>query len=255
MKTTASNNLLRVLPGLLLCAAAFASFGAIAPAEAPAPRRNAARFEVKFMKGMIDHHFMAVMAAELCSTKDVEPELAELCESIIGRGAERISNLAQSLLAFSRPAREEHQPLDVNEVIERALELCHYHVLKGGVRLEKRLDPGLPRVLGTASLLEMALINLVVNAIQALDGEGLLTVSSTSRGEAVEVAVADTGPGIPPEIRDSLFEPFVTTKPEGRGTGLGLSTVLMVVERHNGKIDFSSDGAAGTVFRIALPTA
>lgn len=183
------------------------------------------------------------------------PEPQQEMVRSIGRGAERISNLAQSLLAFSRPAREEHQPLDVNEVIERALELCHYHVLKGGVRLEKRLDPGLPRVLATASLLEMALINLVVNAIQALDGEGLLTVSSTSRGQAVEVAVADTGPGIAPEIRDSLFEPFVTTKPEGRGTGLGLSTVLMVVERHNGKIDFSSDGAAGTVFRIALPTA
>ena len=171
----------------------------------------------------------------------------------IGRGAERISNLTQRLLAFSSPAKDRHVPLDPNEVVERALELCHYHVLKGGVRLEKRLTTPLPQVLGTASQLEMALINLVVNAIQAMDGEGVLTVSSARRGQQVEISVADSGPGIPEEIRATLFEPFVTTKPEGKGTGLGLSTVLSVVEHHNGKIDFMTKAGAGTTFRIALP--
>jgi signal transduction histidine kinase len=175
--------------------------------------------------------------------------------SSIGRGAERISNLAQRLLAFSRPAKEQHVPLDPNDVIERALELCHYHVLKGGVRVQKTLAQHLPHVLGSPSQLEMALINLVVNAIQAMDGEGTLTVASARRGREVEIAIGDTGPGIPDAIRATVFEPFVTTKPEGKGTGLGLSTVLMVVEHHRGRIDFTSSRGAGTTFRLTLPVA
>lgn len=192
---------------------------------------------------------------ELMQRSQDMPEPQQEMLRSIGRGAERISNLAQRLLAFSRPAKEQHLPLDANDVIERALELCHYHVLKSGVRLEKQLEPRLPHVLGTPSQLEMALINLVVNAIQAMDGEGVLTVSSSRRGQEVEISVADTGPGIPDEIRASLFEPFVTTKPEGKGTGLGLSTVLMVVEHHRGRIDFTTAAGAGTTFRMALPLA
>jgi signal transduction histidine kinase len=77
---------------------------------------------------------------------------------------------------------------------------------------------------------------------------------SAITGDEVRVSIADTGGGIPPEIQPSIFEPFFTTKPEGRGTGLGLSTVLMVVERHRGRIDFTS-GSNGTTFTITLPAA
>ena len=90
--------------------------------------------------------------------------------------------------------------------------------------------------------------------IHAMDQGGRLTVSSTAReGGVVEIAVADTGSGIPQAIQPTIFEPFFTTKPEGKGTGLGLSTVLMVVERHNGKIDFTTRPGEGTTFRIHLP--
>ena len=171
----------------------------------------------------------------------------------VGRGAERIKGLAQSLLAFSRPGQEELLPLNANDVIERSLELCHYQILKSGVELQKRLDPALPEVKGVSNQLEMALINLVVNAIHAMDQGGRLTVSSTAREGGVEIAVADTGSGIPQAIQPTIFEPFFTTKPEGKGTGLGLSTVLMVVERHNGKIDFTTRPGEGTTFRIHLP--
>jgi signal transduction histidine kinase len=173
----------------------------------------------------------------------------------IARGADRIKGLAQSLLAFSRPSQEDLVPLNPNDVIEHSLELCHYQILKGGVRLAKNLAPSLPKVLGVANQLEMAIINLVVNAIQAMNQEGTLGVTSTLCGDEVEIAVVDTGPGIPTEIQPTIFEPFVTTKPEGKGTGLGLSTVLMVVERHHGKVDFSSQQGAGTTFRITLPAA
>lgn len=171
----------------------------------------------------------------------------------IARGAERISNLARSLLAFSRPAQEEPQSLDPNDVIERALELCHYLLLKGDVRLERRLTPGPPRVLGFSGQLELALINLFVNAVHAMDGKGTLSVSSHCIDGAVQIEVADTGPGIPDEIRATLFDPFVTTKPPGRGTGLGLASVLAAVEAHHGKVDFETATGAGTTFRITLP--
>jgi len=190
---------------------------------------------------------------ELLDAQSLSPAQREMLISI-ARGSERIKSLSQSLLAFSRPAHEDLVPLSANGVIERGLELCHYQIVKGGVQLEKRLDPGDPKVLGVSNQLEMALINLAVNAIHAMDGQsvGQLLVTSTKRGDEVEITVSDTGPGIPERIRHNLFEPFVTTKAEGKGTGLGLSTVLMVVERHRGRIDFASS-RGGTTFRISLP--
>jgi signal transduction histidine kinase len=190
---------------------------------------------------------------ELLEAQELEPSQREMLSSI-ARGSERIKSLAQSLLAFSRPSHEDMVPLALNELIERSLELCHYQILKGGVRLEKSLAPDLPRVTGVSNQLEMALINLTVNAVHAMEGTGgKLTVSSALRGPEVEIAVSDEGPGIAEDIQPTLFEPFVTTKPAGKGTGLGLSTVLMIVERHQGKIDFKTAPGAGTTFRIRLP--
>jgi signal transduction histidine kinase len=191
---------------------------------------------------------------ELLEAQALPPAQREMLGSI-SRGAERIKSLSQSLLAFSRPA-EDLAPLSVNEVIERGLELCHYQIVKGGVQLDKRLDPSGPRVLGVSNQLEMAIINLVVNAVHAMGdrGGGRLGVRSARRGDEVEITVADSGPGIPDHIKHTLFEPFVTTKSEGMGTGLGLSTVLMIVERHQGRIDFASS-PEGTTFRISLPAA
>jgi hypothetical protein len=115
----------------------------------------------------------------------------------IAVGAERITSLAQRLLAFSRPAQEEPVEIAVNDVVERSLELCHYQILKGGVQLRKELSPSLPRVQGVANQLETALINLVVNAVHAMEGGGTLQIATTSRSGHVEIAVADTGAGIP----------------------------------------------------------
>jgi signal transduction histidine kinase len=191
---------------------------------------------------------------ELLQVQDMGESQREMMRSI-ARGAERIKGLAQSLLAFSRPSEEELLPLVPNEVIERSLELCHYQILKGGVRLERSLAPGLPKIMGVSNQIEMALINLVVNAIQAMESGGSLRVTSRPHGDDVEILVADTGPGIPEEVQARIFEPFFTTKPEGRGTGLGLSTVLMVVERHRGKVDFTSKPGDGTAFRLSFPGA
>lgn len=189
---------------------------------------------------------------ELLQIQPLSEPQREMLRSV-ARGSERLKQLAQSLLAFSRPSPEELVPLAPNEVVERSLELCHYQIMKGGVRLERDLAQGLPRVRGVSNQLEMALINLVVNAIHAMNGGGVLRVATALRGEQVEISVSDTGSGIPEDIQPTIFEPFFSTKPEGQGTGLGLSTVLMVVELHEGRVDFTSKMGAGTTFRIQLP--
>ena len=191
---------------------------------------------------------------ELLQAQAVPEVQREMLDSI-AKGAERIRSLAQRLLAFSRPAREELLPVSANDVVERSLEMCHYQMLQSGVNAKKELSPDLPRVLGVANQLETAIINLVVNAVHAMGQGGTLTVRSSLKGEMVEIAVEDTGPGIPEALQSTLFEPFTTTKPEGQGTGLGLSSVLMVAERHNGKIDFTTRPGAGTVFRLSIPIA
>jgi signal transduction histidine kinase len=192
---------------------------------------------------------------ELLELQDLSANQREMLSSI-GRGADRIRALAHRLLAFSRPGREEMAPLVVNDVVERSLELCQYQIASGRVILARRLEPDLPRVVGVSNQLELALINLVVNAVHAMGEKGgTLTVSTRRRGDDVEISVADEGPGIPERIRGSLFEPFVTTKPEGKGTGLGLSTVLMIVERHNGRVEFDTEEGRGTTFRVTLPPA
>jgi signal transduction histidine kinase len=190
---------------------------------------------------------------ELLAAQNLDGAQREMLSSV-ERGADRLKTLAHSLLAFSRPSQEDMVPLSPNDLIERSLELCRYQIVKEGVQLEKHLAPGLPEVLGVSSQLEMALINLTVNALHAMEGTGgRLGVRSALRGDEVEIAVSDEGPGIPESVRQTLFEPFVTTKPEGKGTGLGLSNVLMVVERHKGRIDFTSAPGEGTTFRITLP--
>ncbi len=191
---------------------------------------------------------------ELIQAQSLTPPQQAMLASI-GRGADRLKGLAQSLLAFSRPAHEAAVRVSVNDVIEHVLELCHYQILRGGVTLQKQLAPSQPAVSGVSNQLEIALINLVVNAVHAMEGGGTLTVASTAREENVEIVVSDTGHGIPAEIHSAIYEPFFTTKTEGKGTGLGLATVLMIVERHGGRIELTSAAGKGTSFRVILPAA
>ena len=192
---------------------------------------------------------------ELLALQDLTPTQGEMLEAVT-RGSDRIRTLAQRLLAFSRPGREEMVPLLPNDVIERSLELCQYQIASGRLRLVKNLAPDLPRILGVSNQLEMALINLVINAVHAMaEGGGVLTVSSARNGDEVEITISDEGSGVPEKIRSRMFEPFVTTKPEGKGTGLGLSTVLMVLERHHGRIHFTTEEGRGTAFMVRLPAA
>ena len=190
---------------------------------------------------------------ELLALREPPEEERSLLESI-ERGALRLKALAQSLLAFSRPSKEEPMDASANDLVERSLEMCRYPILKGGIRVERQLGQGLPLLRVVPSDIETALINLIINAVHVMPRGGTLTLgSSVVDNGMVQVTVADTGPGIPEAMRARIFEPFVTTKPEGQGTGLGLSTTLRIVERHNGRILFDSQIGRGTEFRVVLP--
>ncbi|HYG68370.1 MAG TPA: ATP-binding protein, partial [Anaeromyxobacteraceae bacterium] len=176
--------------------------------------------------------------------------------ALIEDAARRAKHIVESLLRFSRrPRDEEKGPVALERVVDDALVLLAGQ-LKGG-EIEVARDFGASAVaLGNANQLQQIVVNLVVNAMHAIGGAGRITVSTrTPRPGRLELRVADTGPGIPPEIAERVFEPFFTTKPEGQGTGLGLSICYRIAEEHGGSIRLDPSATAGACFVVELPAA
>ena len=120
------------------------------------------------------------------------------------------------------------------------------------MRIERDYDPDLPHITAHGSQLNQVWTNLLDNALDALDGDGVITLRTRHTGDNVVVEVADDGPGIPEEVRSRVFDPFFTTKDVGRGTGLGLDVVNRVVSNHRGQVLVAS-GPGGTPFEVRLP--
>jgi signal transduction histidine kinase len=167
----------------------------------------------------------------------------------------RCKQIVSRLLEFSRQSLEERVVFDVSEVIGHCAELLRHQALFHNVEIIQDLQPGLPQILGNPGELEQVFTNLIINAADAMNGRGRLTISGRLdvKAEQVILNFADTGPGIPPAIKDKIFEPFFTTKPVGVGTGLGLSVVYGVVQRHRGTIEVESPPGGGATFLIRLP--
>jgi len=167
----------------------------------------------------------------------------------------RCKQIVSRLLEFSRQSLEERVVFDVNEVIGHCVELLGRQALFHNIEIIQDLDSGLPQILGNPGELEQVFTNLMINAADAMDGRGKLTISSRSDLKAGQVILkfTDTGPGIFPAIKEKIFEPFFTTKPVGVGTGLGLSVVYGVVQRHGGTIEVESPSDGGATFIIKLP--
>jgi two-component system, NtrC family, sensor kinase len=173
---------------------------------------------------------------------------------IIERETTRCTEIIGSLLKFARQERSEKAPLDVNEVIHDALAIVDHQLGLGRVTIERALATGLPRVRGNANQLQQVLLNLAINAQQAMgEGGGMLRVETRVAGGAVEIRVSDTGPGIPADVQRRIFEPFFTTKPAGQGTGLGLSVSYGIVKDHDGDIAVAIEPGRGAVFILTLP--
>ena len=201
----------------------------------------------------------------LLELKEWDP-LREKFESIQKAG-ERAANLTRQLLAFSRRQVVEMKVIDLNTLL-RDLEKMLHRVIGEDIELKTSLDAGLGRVKADPGQIEQAILNLVVNARDAMPSGGKLTIQTGNEdvdqefagkhmglkpGRYVMLSVSDTGVGMPPEVKERLFEPFFTTKEKGKGTGLGLSTVYGVVKQSGGEIWIYSEPGFGTIFKIYLP--
>ena len=170
--------------------------------------------------------------------------------------AERASRIVKNLLLFAREARLEHTLVNLNEIAERTVALRSYEQRLENIRLERSLDPHLPLIHADAAQLLQVLLNLVVNAEQAIlqrSDRGRIWLTTRHVSDRVALEVADDGPGVSPEIVGRIFDPFFTTKPPGVGTGLGLSILYGIVQQHGGEVTVEDRPGGGAIFRVELP--
>lgn len=167
----------------------------------------------------------------------------------------RCKQIVTRLLEFSRQSLGQRVLFDLNEIIGRSVDLLARQSLFHDVQIVLDLEREIPLVVGDPGELQQVCTNLMINAADAMLGRGRLDVKSRSMPETEEVILefADTGPGVAPEVREKIFEPFFTTKAPGSGTGLGLSVVYGIIQRHNGTIEVTSPPGGGATFVIKLP--
>jgi signal transduction histidine kinase len=174
--------------------------------------------------------------------------------TVIHRQAERASRIVEEFLELSRYREKRRIPLNINRLIEKALMLIAEDLRRSGVAIRTELDRDLPEVNADATALERVLINLLMNARDAMaDGGIVMIVTETPDGSPdwTHLKVADNGPGIRPEVLGKIFDLLYTTKSEGSGLGLWLSR--RIIHEHNGKIEVKSELGKGTTFVIRLP--
>jgi len=178
----------------------------------------------------------------------------------IRAAAERCARIVRTFLAMARQQQPKRAPVAVGEVVAAALDLTGYALKTSGIEVELDLAEDIPPVLGDADQLHQVFMNLIINAQQAMQDQSRrrkLTITSRfeASANAIRIAVADNGPGIPEAVRNRIFEPYFTTKPVGFGTGVGLAVCLGIVEAHGGTLTVGGGGGLGTVFTIVLPAA
>lgn len=179
----------------------------------------------------------------------------------ISQQAERAARIVKNLLLFSRETKPERRAVNLNEVIERTLSLRAYELKLENIAVELALDPGLPQTLADAAQLQQVVLNLIVNAEQAIQqGRGeearhgrILIRTRRLAGDRIEMQISDDGPGISPEVASRIFDPFFTTKPAGLGTGLGLSIVYGIIQEHGGEVSVESQPGRGATLTVELP--
>jgi len=165
--------------------------------------------------------------------------------------ANRAKEIVQGLLSFAREKKLRASEINVNDILDEVLSLVVNQSLFHNIKIKKIFDQDLQAIIADETQLKQVFLNIILNAAQAMEGNGKLTITTVSDKKQVKVKIADTGPGIPPEVMGKLFSPFFTTKE--KGTGLGLAISYGIVERHHGKIDVETDLGKGSTFIITLP--
>lgn len=174
---------------------------------------------------------------------------------VIAREIGRMRNLIANLPQFGRSSQSKKSILDVREEIERTIDLIHYDPRKHHIAVVREFASNVPPVRADRQQLQQLFLNLFINAKDAMPQGGRLTVRvETSLAlKQIIIEVADTGVGIPHEILPRVLEPFFTTKPEGKGAGLGLAICRRIVQEHHGTLNITSEVGTGTTVRIMLP--
>jgi signal transduction histidine kinase len=166
-----------------------------------------------------------------------------------------MATIVNHLRDFSRQTKGTYEAVALNEVVAAAFLMLRQQLRIRKIEVVQSLEPSLPAIRGDRFQLEQVFINLIANARDAVQpqGGGRLTVTSRVVGDWVEMAVADTGPGVPVELQDRIFEPFFTTKEVGDGTGLGLSISYGIIREHGGEICVANRPEGGAEFVVRLP--
>ena len=169
--------------------------------------------------------------------------------------AERCKVIVADLLEFSHQTTYEMEPVDLNEVIQKTLTILQHQPLFQNVQIIRELSQDLPPIYGNAIRLNQVVMNIVVNAVQAMDGNGRVHITSRTRAnqDINEITIQDSGPGIDNDLLEKIFDPFFTTKATGEGTGLGLSVSYAIVKEHKGSIRVTSSPETGTTFTLRFP--
>ncbi|MEW6184590.1 MAG: ATP-binding protein [Thermodesulfobacteriota bacterium] len=190
-----------------------------------------------------------------------QKDLKEIIEQTL-----RCKEIVKDLLEFSRKSNYQRVPCSINQSIQETVDLLSKQslvrsplfsgpIVQPGIRVVMDIDPDLPLISADFNRLNQVMVNLIINAVDAMDGKGTLTLRTyrDKPNRKVVLEVSDTGQGIPPENRERIFEPFFTTKEVGKGTGLGLSTVYGIVKEFEGTIEVRSEVKEGTTFIVAFP--
>ncbi len=172
---------------------------------------------------------------------------------LIIRETTRVRDIVRNLLDFARESPSRRQPLDVNGPARQMLTLLRSQKEYRAIRIEEDLAGDLPAVEADQNQLQQVLLNLALNACEAMPDGGVLKIRTARRGGEVIIQISDTGVGIPREHLETIFDPFFTTKPTGKGTGLGLSVSYGIVQQHGGDIEVVSEPGAGSTFTVVLP--
>jgi signal transduction histidine kinase len=198
-----------------------------------------------------------VMAGLLRRKTPESPEAQKVLADIINE-AKMANAIVQEVLEFVRPMRLHMEHTGVAEAVQSAVQLADTQARRGEIHVTVQVPQGLPHIQGDQHQLAQLFTNLLANAYEAMGGRGHVAISARAvrmdndEREAVQVEVADDGPGMPPDVADHIFDPFFTTK--AQGSGLGLAIVRKIVDAHDGQIDLKTVPGGGTTIRVTLPT-
>lgn len=187
-------------------------------------------------------------------SEKLDPEGKEMLSDIIAQ-VERANDIVRNLLDFSRTEESSSSDLDIKDVISSTIKLIKNQIKFSGIKLNIIFSPDLPQIKGNLRSLQQVFLNLLINAHQAMPGGGSIEIKGYSESPGfIRIDIADTGPGIPPEALEKIFEPFYTTKGIGKGVGLGLSVTYSIMKNHGGDIKVTSEVGKGTTFSIFIPS-